>query len=276
MVENIENELGETVPLEAPLRPRYGRDGGRRGAMALGWLSLGLGLTQVLASRTLARAVRRKRRERGARLARTAAAVVGISLADALAIWRLRRRRVARGGATHRGIRVVKAVTINCSPEEAYAFCHDLENFPRFVTRLESVAGANGRSHWRAKGPAGMAIEWDAITATDRANEIIAWRSIDGDANNQAVLRFRRAPGGRGTEVRVELDLQPKVGAVAAKLARVADGGTARQLEINLMRLKQMIETGGVVHSDASIHPGLHPAKPPEVVPEHIREERIR
>jgi hypothetical protein len=32
----------------------------------------------------------------------------------------------------------------------------------------------------------------------------------------------------------------------------------------DLRRFKQVMETGEIVHSDASIHSGLHPAQPPE------------
>ncbi len=35
------------------------------------------------------------------------------------------------------------------------------------------------------------------------------------------------------------------------------------QVDGDLRRFKQVLELGEVVHSDASIHRGLHPAQPP-------------
>jgi hypothetical protein len=35
----------------------------------------------------------------------------------------------------------------------------------------------------------------------------------------------------------------------------------------DLRRLKQVLETGEVLHSDSSIHRGMHPAQPPEEMP---------
>jgi hypothetical protein len=37
-----------------------------------------------------------------------------------------------------------------------------------------------------------------------------------------------------------------------------------QQVKGDLRRFKQVMETGEIVHSDASIHRGTHPARPPE------------
>jgi uncharacterized membrane protein len=84
-------------------------------------------------------------------------------------------------------------------------------------------------------------------------------------------VRFVPAPGDQGTEIHVELRYQPpggRLGAIAAKLFGEEPG---QQVKGDLRRLKQVLETGEVVHSDASIHRGAHPAQPPEEVPSHIR-----
>jgi hypothetical protein len=44
-----------------------------------------------------------------------------------------------------------------------------------------------------------------------------------------------------------------------AKLFRREPG---QEIEDDLRRFKQVIETGEVLHSDASIHAGRHPARP--------------
>ena len=37
-----------------------------------------------------------------------------------------------------------------------------------------------------------------------------------------------------------------------------------QQVKGDLRRFKQVMETGEIVHSDASIHKGAHPAQPPK------------
>ena len=69
--------------------------------------------------------------------------------------------RAELGG--HRGIHVEESVTINRPLSELYRFWRDFENLPKFMEHLESVSmREEGVSHWVAKGPAGMPVEWDA------------------------------------------------------------------------------------------------------------------
>src|SRR5213082_3253037 len=102
---------------------------------------------------------------------------------------------------------VKEAITVNRSPEDLYQFWRNFENLPRFMDHLESVqVTGDGRSHWKAKAPAGATVEWDAETTEDRPNELIAWRSTeDADVSNAGVVRFVPAPGARGTEIHVDL-----------------------------------------------------------------------
>jgi uncharacterized membrane protein len=160
-------------------------------------------------------------------------------------------------------IHVVRSITINRPPEVVYQFWRQLENLPRFMAHLESVRNENGTSIWRAKGPAGTTIEWHAEVTLDRPNEAIAWRSLEGaSVPNRGVVRFKPGPGGRGTELLVELKYDPPGGTISAAIAKLFGEEPGQQIAGDLRRLKQVLETGSVVHSDASIHRGLHPARP--------------
>jgi uncharacterized membrane protein len=109
-----------------------------------------------------------------------------------------------------------------------------------------------------------MSVEWDAEITEDRANELIAWRSLPGaEVDNVGRVRFVPAPGGRGTEVHVELSYRPPAGVLGATFAKLFGEAPEQQIEGDLRRLKQVLETGEVVHSDASIHRGAHSARPP-------------
>jgi len=165
-----------------------------------------------------------------------------------------------------RRIDVVEAITINRPRAEVYAFWQNFENFPRFMAHLESVQMIDERrSRWKARAPAGTTVAWDAETTEDRANELIAWQSLsDSDVPNRGQVRFRDAPGNRGTEVIVELKYQPPGGKIAALIAKLFGEEPSQQVKSDLRRLKQVLEVGEIVHSDASIHQGPHRAQPPE------------
>jgi uncharacterized membrane protein len=215
------------------------------------------------------------RRNDTRRLAAATAVVAGVTVLDVLAARRLGRGEDAEGieGRPHaKGIRVRKAITIDRSPEEVYGFWRNLENLPRFMVHLESVRELDQRrSYWKARAPLGTTVEWTAEIIEDRPNELISWRSTeDAKVPNSGTVRFIPAVGGLGTEVHVELSYDPPAGAIGASLAKLMGREPAQQVDGDLRRFKQILETGEIVHSDASIHPGLHPARPPEVLPREL------
>ena len=150
-----------------------------------------------------------------------------------------------RGG---HGIKVEKSLTINRPPEELFRFWRNFENLPRVMSHLESVQVTGGnRSHWVAKGPAGMSVEWDAEVYNEKENELIAWRSLEGaDVDNAGSVHFRPAPAGRGTELRVVLKYDPPAGIVGAAVAKLWGEEPEQQIDEDLRRFKSMMETGEV------------------------------
>ncbi len=199
-----------------------------------------------------------------ARLAATACAVIGLAALDAGSAARLSRQRSLQKLAAP--IHVVRSITVGRSPAEVYAFWRDLANLPRFMAHLESVLVQNGMSTWRAKAPAGASVEWQAEIVMDKPNEAIAWRSVEGTwVPNQGVVRFLPAPGGRGTQVLVELKYDPPGGVLTQAFAKLFGEEPGQQIASDLRRLKQVLEIGEVVHSDASIHRTMHAARPPEI-----------
>jgi uncharacterized membrane protein len=210
------------------------------------------------------------------RLAVATAAVAGVMVLDIIASQRLSRGEdlgeAVEASPGAQGIRVRKAITINRSPAEVYSFWRNLENLPRFMVHLESVRELDQRlSYWRVHAPLGTTVEWTAEIVEDRPNELISWRSIpDARVPNSGVVRFTPAPGDRGTEVQLEVSYDPPAGALGATIAKLLGQEPSQQVDGDLRRFKQVMETGEVVHSDASIHRGLHPARPPEVVPANL------
>lgn len=217
----------------------------------------------------LGRGLKSPRADRN-RVAAAMAAVAGVMLLDYLAGQRLRGRADGRARAgRRRAIHVRKAITVSREREELYRFWRDFSNLPRFMTHLESVEVLDDRaSRWRARAPAGTTVEWDAEIVEEREDELIAWRSLQhADVSNRGSVRFVPAPGGRGTEVHVELEYEPPGGKLGAIVAKLFGEEPGQQVETDLRRFKQVMEVGEVVHSDSSIHGRPHPARPPEHAP---------
>jgi hypothetical protein len=78
------------------------------------------------------------------------------------------------------------------------------------------------------------------------------------------MVRFQDAPANRGTEVHVDLRYDPPGGKLGSLIAKLFGEEPEQQVKGDLRRFKQVMETGEIVHSDASIHSGMHPAQPPE------------
>jgi uncharacterized membrane protein len=144
--------------------------------------------------------------------------------------------------------------TVRKSPEEVYAFWRQLDNLPRFMAHLEDVrVEGSARSYWRATAPFDRTVEWEADIVEDVPGERLSWRSVEGaDVDNSGTVRFAPAPGDRGTEIHVSISYQVPGGKLAEALARFAGEEPHQQLDDDLRRFKQVMETGEVVRSEGA------------------------
>jgi uncharacterized membrane protein len=153
------------------------------------------------------------------------------------------------------GIHASGTTIVNRPPEEVYNFWRRFENLPRFMRHLESVEDlGDGRSRWRARGPAGMEVEWEATIVADDPGTVITWRSLENsDVDNAGAVRFESAPGGRGTIVKVNIEYNPIGGVLGAAFAKLFGEEPQQQLDEDLRRFKQVMEIGEVVVSEATL-----------------------
>lgn len=165
--------------------------------------------------------------------------ILGVSMSDSTAP----NTRVA---ADH-GTRVEHSVIVNKPALEVYRFWRDFEVLPKFMTHLEDVdTTTDGRSHWVAKGPLGLRVEWDAEIIADEPGKVISWRSLDGsDVDTAGSVHFREYPG-RGTEVRVTLKYDPPGGKLGSAVARLFGEAPEQQIREDMERFKQLLETGRI------------------------------
>ncbi|HLM56687.1 MAG TPA: SRPBCC family protein [Pyrinomonadaceae bacterium] len=145
-----------------------------------------------------------------------------------------------------RGTKLEKSVTIDRPAGELYRYWRNFENLPRFMNHLESVHVTGEKtSHWVAKAPAGTSVEWDAEIYNEKEGEMIAWRTLEGaDVASAGSVHFEQAAGGRGTVVRVVLKYDPPGGKLGALVARLFGENPEQQIDEDLRRFKQLMETG--------------------------------
>jgi len=287
----------------------------KRLAKGLGWFSIGLGLTELLCPRAIAKisgvsnahtglirvyglreiaagvTIFSQKNPAAGVWSRVAGDALDLaSLGKAFASPDANRGRVAFATANvlavtaldliaakqlstngNKGVHAKASCVVNRSPEEVYSFWRNFENLPRFMKHLESVEDrGDGRSHWAAKGPAGSTVEWEATIIADVPGEVITWRSLEGsDVDHAGAVRFERAPGGRGTIVKVNIQYDPPAGVIGATVAKLFGEEPEQQLDDDLRRFKQVLEVGEVVVSDATLlgtgYFAQRPARPAEV-----------
>ena len=199
----------------------------------------------------LGAAWRRKEHHAG-RLAAATASVAGLTAVDAFTAARM--SRLPGNVTKDPSVRVKASTTVRRSPEELYSFWRDFTNLPRFMAHLEAVEAApDGRSHWRATGPGGMKVDWDAEVVADRAGELIAWRTLPGaEVVHSGTVAFVAAPGDRGTEVHVDIEYAPPAGKAGSIIGKLFGEEPELQVRDDLRRFKQVMETGEVVRSEGT------------------------
>lgn len=210
---------------------------------------------------SLATSTRRQRSQ----LATITAVVVGVTVLDTLTAIRLSRRGSrAKHEPGEYELEAKRAITINRPREEIYQAWRDFRNLPRFMENLVSIEllGDN-QSHWVAKAPAGATVEWDATMTEDQPNTEIAWHSLPGSSvENAGMVRFVPAPNGKGTEIHVQIRYNPPAGKLGAAVAKIFGKDPGQQMASDLRRFKQIMETGEIARSDASVRGG-GAAQPP-------------
>lgn len=211
-----------------------------------------------LTSLGMAIAHRGGRRRR--RLLGVTGAVLGITVLDVLTAVQATRAKKIGSAPAVRGARkggpmeLTATTTVRKPPSEVHAFWRDLGNLPTFMAHLQEVSATGDRtSHWSASAPFGMNVEWDAEIIDEAIGEKIAWRSTgNADVPNAGTVRFVPAPDGVSTEVHVVLTYDIPGGAVGKAVAKYFGEEPHQQLDDDLRRLKQVLETGEVIRSDGA------------------------
>jgi len=240
----------------------------------LGWFSIGLGSTQLLAPKTMCRLVGASHRGPAPVLMRLLGLReltqgVGILARPRPATWVW--SRVA-GDGLDLSLLLLTAVQ-NRRARTVFAIANVA------AVTVPDVLEALDLSRKQGEPQQGMLVR-KAVTI-NRPREVVehAWATASElretvlDAHAQ--VSFADAPGDRGTELRVEFLEAPRAGDLGAAVLKLAGNDLATELADDLRRFKQLVETGEVVRSDSTPEGHLLAAHMKQR-PAHPLEEAVR
>ena len=164
----------------------------------------------------------------------------------ALGIDRREEEHPAIGVRARHGSKYQTSFSIQRPVDEVFRYWRTLENLPTVMHHLVAVEEVDAtRSHWVAKGPMGIRLQWEAEIITEKQNELLAWRSTPGSEVDVAgSVAFAVGPAGKGTVITVSLKYDPPGGKYSAAVADFFGTGLHQRLEADVLRLKQTLEAG--------------------------------
>jgi uncharacterized membrane protein len=140
-----------------------------------------------------------------------------------------------------------RTVTIAQPRAELYAYWRDFKNLPTFMHNVEAVETEGDLSTWTIRGPAKSKVTLRTRIVSDREDEEIAWRSVEGsEIDTEGKVMFRDAPGGRGTEVEAVVAYVPPGGELGRLVAKLFQREPRIQGRREMKRFKMLMETGEV------------------------------
>lgn len=137
--------------------------------------------------------------------------------------------------------RIEKTVDVDCPVRAAYNQWTQFESFPKFMSGVKDVRQLDDtHTHWRAE-LWGKEKEWDAEITEQIPDQIIAWRSISGDAPNAGAVRFEPLSAAR-TRVRLTMEYEPQ-----GLLENIGDalGAMGSNVQSSVEGFKRYIESRG-------------------------------
>ena len=141
---------------------------------------------------------------------------------------------------------VTSAVTVMASADEAYETWRDPETQARVFSGFADVTEVDeNRWRWDVSAPLGRTLSWETRALVDDPGELVRWEAVEGPALiPEGSVRFSPAPADRGTEVRLELRVDPPGGSVGrAAMERLGVLPKALTNKV-LYRYRSLVEAG--------------------------------
>lgn len=174
---------------------------------------------------------------------------LALTLAGGALLYRELAMRPGQAGAEAHMAEVTRSMTIGKSADELYRSWRKGGHLSRVMGHFAEITEKDkDRAHWTVRVPGGRSLSWDTQVLENRPGEVVSWQSLPGtELPNRGEVRFRPAPGDRGTEVTLRLHFQPPGGTLGAAAAKALNGlGPSLLVGDALRRFKSLAETGEI------------------------------
>jgi uncharacterized membrane protein len=132
---------------------------------------------------------------------------------------------------------VEESITVKAPLSEVYNQWTQFEDFPKFMDGVEEITQVDDtHNHWRAK-VGNVEREFDTEITEQKADDRIAWKSIDGKTHAGAVSFYRLSD--EETKITLQMDWAPE-GAIE-KIGSALNFDD-RQIKHDLSNFKDLIE----------------------------------
>ncbi|GJD53908.1 hypothetical protein OPKNFCMD_6687 [Methylobacterium crusticola] len=145
------------------------------------------------------------------------------------------------------------SITIERPADELYRAWREPATLPRIMAFLADIRPTgDGRSEWRADGPLGQSRAWVMQITEERPGELIRASAGGGGALvTENEIRFRAAPGGRGTIATLRVRFDPPGGMLGDVAARFFNGVVPKELASKALHyFKSLVLTGEIPTTD--------------------------
>lgn len=207
----------------------------------------------VLGGGLLVRGLRR-RSLRGMAMALAGGWLVLRAFGEASRVERALRSRTPLGGGrtgrreTADAPAVRRSITIGRPADELYETWRDPDQLSEIMGRFAEVAASDeDRLRWTVHGPLGRDVSWETRLVEAEPGERLRWETpADATVPNEGSVRFRPAPGDRGTEVTLSIDFDPPGGALGNVALQRLDIVPEALAGTALHRFKALAESGEI------------------------------
>jgi uncharacterized membrane protein len=145
------------------------------------------------------------------------------------------------------------SVTIQCPVEHVFSFYRDFKNLPMFlgdVMVIEQIGPTMSR--WTIQGPLGIRANWTIRVTEERTNELIRYETVTFPGL-RTCWEIHFAPGSEAAQTEVRELMKAPLGRFARAALALIGKFPAEEVDSNLHRLKEIMETGKVTDMSYSI-----------------------
>ncbi len=169
------------------------------------------------------------------------------ALVDGWKLYRAMNGGEGSAGASADAVEVERVITVGKPAEELHEFWRDPEQLTQIMGRFADVNENDDHQHWEVGRPGNRSVAWETRIVEDTPGEVLRWESVEGTTiPTEGSVRFRPAPGDRGTEVTLKYRFDPPGGALGKEVVNRLHFIAGLLVSKALHRFKSLAETGEI------------------------------